>query len=115
MSNSVNKVILVGNLGDDPETSEVKSGPMTKLRIATNRSFKDGDGNKQERTEWHRLTCFGQSATFAGKYLTKGRKVYVEGRLETSKYADPGGGKDRFSTEVIVEEIKALDANPNGN
>lgn len=105
----VNKVILIGNLGQDPETRYMPSGgAVTKLRIATNESWKDKQtGEQQERTEWHRVTMFGRLAEIAAEYLRKGSQVYLEGRLQTSKWQDKDGN-DRYMTEVIANEMQML-------
>ncbi len=107
----INKVTLIGNLGADPEVKQFEGGELAKIRVATSRTYKNKKGEKVEATEWHRITCFNSTAKFVGTYLTKGRKVYVEGRLETSKYQDKEGN-DRFSTEIIATEVQALDSNP---
>ena len=96
---SVNKVILLGNLGRDPETRYTTGGDaVTNLSIATSEQWKDKSGEKQERTEWHRVVLFGRQAEVAGEYLKKGRSVYIEGRLQTRKYTDKDG-VERYSTE----------------
>lgn len=109
MSRGVNKVILVGTLGADPETRYSASGTaLTSIRIATNESWTDKQtGQKQERTEWHRVKFFGKLAEIAGEYLKKGRQVYVEGSLRTDKYTDKEG-VERFSTDVIANEMQML-------
>ncbi len=100
----VTKVILIGTLGQDPE----RGGAVTKLRIATNESWKDKQtGEQQERTEWHRVTMFGRLAEIAAEYLRKGSQVYLEGRLQTSKWQDKDGN-DRYMTEVIANEMQML-------
>jgi single-strand DNA-binding protein len=104
---SVNKVILVGNLGADPELKHTPSNrAVCNLRIATAETWKDKGGQKQEKTEWHRVTVWGDSAENCSKYLTKGRSVYVEGRLETRSY-DKDGQK-HYSTEVVAERVVFL-------
>ena len=109
MARGVNKVILVGTLGADPETRYTAGGgAITKIRIATNESWTDKQtGQKQERTEWHRVTFFGRLAEIAGEYLKKGRQVYVEGSLRTDKYTDKDG-IERYSTDVIANEMQML-------
>jgi single-strand DNA-binding protein len=109
MARGVNKVILIGTLGADPETRYSAGGAaITKIRIATNESWTDKQtGQKQERTEWHRVTFFGKLADIAGEYLKKGRQVYVEGSLRTDKYTDKDG-VDRYSTDVIANEMQLL-------
>lgn len=104
----VNKVILIGNLGADPEVKYSQSGAAhCSLSVATTRSWKDRDGQKQEETEWHRCKAFGQPAEFAGKFLAKGAKVYIEGRLQTRKWQDDKG-QDRWTTEIIIFDLQAL-------
>ena len=109
MSRGVNKVILVGNLGADPETRyTANGGAITTIRIATSEQWTDKtSGQKQERTEWHRIKFFGRLAEIAGEYLKKGRQVYVEGSLRTDKYTDKEG-VERFSTDIIANEMQML-------
>ncbi len=111
---TVNTVILIGNLGADPETRTTQGG-MTgaNLRIATTERRKDKDGNWTDHTEWHRVTCFGKTAENVAKFLKKGRQIYIEGSLRTSKYQDKEG-KDRYSTDVIANEIRFLAAGGGG-
>ena len=110
MARGVNKVILVGNLGNDPETKFMPSGgAVTNVSLATSRSFKDKDGQQQERTEWHRVVFFNRLAEIAGEYLKKGSKVYVEGSLRTNKWQDKDGN-DRYTTEIIANEMQMLDS-----
>jgi len=105
---SVNKVILVGNLGKDPETRYMPNGEaVTNITLATTDTWKDKNGEKQEKTEWHRVTFYRKLAEIAGEYLKKGRQVYVEGRLETRKWTDKEG-KDRYTTEIIASEMQML-------
>jgi single-strand DNA-binding protein len=113
MARGVNKVILVGNLGADPETRYMPSGgAVTNIRIATSESWKDkGTGEQQERTEWHTIAFFGRLAEIAAEYLRKGSQVYVEGRLRTRKWQDKQGA-DRWSTEVIANEMQMLGSRP---
>ena len=104
----INKVILVGNLGQDPELRYTQAGTaVATLSVATSRVWKDRDGNKQEETEWHRVIVWAQTAEFCGNYLTKGNKVYVEGRLQTRKWQDQNGN-DRYTTEIVSNELKSL-------
>jgi single-strand DNA-binding protein len=104
----INKVILVGNLGQDPETRHTNGGnSVTQLRLATTEKYKDRDGNMQERTEWHTVIVWGKQGEACGKHLTKGRQVYVEGRLTTRKWQDKEG-KDRYTTEVIGDNVRFL-------
>lgn len=109
MARGINKVILVGNLGADPETRYTASGAaITSIRIATSESWRDKQtGEQQERTEWHSITFFGRLAEIAGEYLRKGSQVYVEGRLQTDKWQDKDGN-DRYTTKVIANEMQML-------
>lgn len=102
----VNKVILVGNLGSDPESRSVNSGDeVVNFSLATSETWKDRDGNKQERTEWHRIVIWNQGlCTIAKSYLRKGSKVYLEGQLQTRKWQD-NSGADKFSTEVVLQKF----------
>ncbi len=105
---SVNKVILVGNLGRDPETRYTTGGEaVTNVSIATTDSWKDKAGEKQERTEWHRVAFFGKLAEIAGEYLKKGSQVYVEGRLQTRKWQDKEG-QEKYTTEIIADRMQML-------
>jgi single-strand DNA-binding protein len=105
---SVNKVILVGNLGRDPEMRYMPDGgAITNISIATSSTWKDKSGQKQEATEWHRVAFFGKLAEIAGQYLKKGSQVYVEGQIKTRKWTDKEG-VERFSTEVIAKEFCML-------
>jgi single-strand DNA-binding protein len=105
---SVNKVILLGNLGRDPETRYTTGGDaITNLNIATNEQWKDKSGEKQERTEWHRVVLFGRQAEIAGEYLKKGRTVYIEGRLQTRKYTDKDG-VEKYSTEIVGDRMQLI-------
>jgi len=111
---SVNKVILVGRLGADPETRQTQSGlTIAKLSLATSERVKDKDGNWNEHTEWHRVTLFGRSAETAQQYLSKGRQIYIEGRLRTSKYTDKNG-IEKYSTEVIGDRMQFLGSKGDG-
>ena len=104
----VNKVILIGNLGSDPKVSYTPSGTaVATLSVATNRRWKDRDGNMQDETEWHRVIVWDKSAEFCGNYLSKGSKVYLEGRLQTRKWKDQAG-VDRYTTEIIAATIQNL-------
>lgn len=107
MAGSVNKVILIGNLGQDPESRSLQNGgEVVNLSIATSESWKDRDGNKQERTEWHRVVIFNEhAAKVAKQYLRKGSKVYLEGQLQTRKWQDQSG-QDKYSTEVVLQKFK---------
>lgn len=105
---SVNKVILVGNLGRDPETRYMPDGgAITNVSIATTSSWKDKSGEKQEQTEWHRVSFFGKLAEIAGEYLKKGSQVYVEGRIRTRKWQDKDG-VDKYTTEIIADAMQML-------
>src|SRR5215203_4890533 len=105
---SVNKVILIGNLGRDPETRYTTGGDaVTNLNIATTEAWKDKGGEKQEKTEWHRVVLFGRQAEIAGEYLKKGRSVYIEGRLQTRKYTDKEG-VEKYATEVVGDRMQLL-------
>ncbi|MBI3896758.1 MAG: single-stranded DNA-binding protein [Gammaproteobacteria bacterium] len=109
MARGVNKVILVGNLGKDPEVRYSPNGQaIANCTIATSESWKDKNtGEKQERTEWHRIVFFGRLAEIAGEYLKKGSQIYVEGRLQTRKWQDKDG-HDRYTTEVVATEMQRL-------
>lgn len=111
MARGVNKVILIGNLGADPETRAMPSGmTATNLRIATSESWKDKQsGENKERTEWHSVTAFGRLAEIMGEYLKKGSKVYIEGSLRTRKWQDKSGN-DRYTTEIVAAEMQMLDS-----
>ena len=105
---SVNKVILIGNLGADPEVRYLPSGEaVANLRIATTENWKDRDGNKQEATEWHRVSFFGKIAEVCGQYLKKGNAVYVEGSIRTRKWQDKEG-QDRYTTEIRGDRMQML-------
>ena len=103
----VNKVILVGNLGDDPEARSLNNGgEVVNLRVATSENWKDRDGNRQERTEWHRVVIFNENlGRVAKSYLKKGSKVYLEGQIQTRKWTDQSGA-DRYSTEVVLQRFR---------
>ena len=111
MARGINKVILVGNCGQDPETKFMPSGSsITRVSVATSEAWKDKQsGQQQERTEWHRVVFFGRLAEIAGEYLHKGSKVYVEGSLRTNKWQDKSGN-DRYTTEIIGSEMQMLDS-----
>ncbi|MEO7742911.1 MAG: single-stranded DNA-binding protein [Usitatibacter sp.] len=105
---SVNKVILIGNLGRDPETRYMPDGgAITNISIATTDTWKDKAGEKQEKTEWHRVAFFGKLAEIAGEYLKKGSQVYVEGRLQTRKWQDKEG-VDKYTTEIVADRMQML-------
>jgi single-strand DNA-binding protein len=109
MARGINKVILIGNLGADPETRAMPSGTtVANLRIATSESWRDKQtGEQQERTEWHRVALFGRLAEIAGEYLRKGSQVYIEGSLRTRKWQDKQGN-ERYSTEIVGNELQML-------
>jgi len=115
MARGVNKVILVGNLGRDPETRYMPSGgAVTNVALATSESWNDRNtGERQERTEWHRVVFFNKLAEIAGQYLTKGSKVYVEGSLRTRKWQDKEG-RDQYTTEIVASEMQMLDSRGGG-
>ena len=105
----VNKVILVGNLGRDPEVRSTPSGqPVATFTLATSRRWRDKNGQKQEQTEWHTVVCWGKQAEIAGQYLTKGKQVYVEGRLQTRSWDDRNSGEKRYKTEVVCDTFQML-------
>lgn len=114
MSRGINKVILVGNLGADPETKYLQSGdPVTNLNVATSKSWKDRDsGQQQERTEWHRVVMFKKLAEIAGQYLKKGSKVYIEGELRTRQWERDG--QKHYTTEIVASEMQMLDSRQDG-
>lgn len=104
----VNKVIIVGRLGADPEVKTVSGGnTVARLSVATSENWTDRDGNKQERTEWHRVVVWGKLADLCGKYLSKGRQVYLEGRLQTRSWEDQQGQK-KYTTEVVANTVQFL-------
>jgi len=108
MARGINKVILVGNLGNDPEVRYSQSGSaIATLSVATSESWKDKNGEQQERTEWHRVKAFGRLAEIMGEYLKKGRQVYIEGSLRTEKYTDKNG-VEKYSTDIIADEMQML-------
>jgi single-strand DNA-binding protein len=110
---SVNKVILVGNLGRDPEVRYMPSGDaLASFSIATTHSYNDKSGQKVEQTEWHRISMFGKQAEVAGQYLKKGSSVYIEGRLQTRKWTDKEG-QERQTTEVVADRMQMLGSRPN--
>lgn len=116
MSRGVNKVILVGNLGSDPETVNIASGALTKFTLATGSSYKNKSGEVVNETEWHRIVIFGTLAEIAAKYLKKGSPVYIEGKIKTSKYDKDG--ETRYSTDIIAHEMNMLannDSKPNSD
>ncbi len=113
---SVNKVILIGNLGKDPEIRYTPNGlAVANFSLATSEVWKDKQtGENQERTEWHRVTLYNRTAEIAGEYLRKGSKVYLEGRLQTRKWQDKNTGQDRYTTEIIGDTLQMLDSKGSG-
>lgn len=104
----INRAIIVGSIGADAELRYTNSGDaVASLSVATNRSWKDKDGNRQQETEWHRIQVWGPSAEYCGKYLKKGDKVYIEGRISTRKWQDQSGN-DRYTTEIIANTVQNL-------
>ena len=116
MARGVNKVILIGNLGKDPEMRYTPNGvAVANLTLATSESWKDkASGENVERTEWHRVVMFQRLAEIAGEYLKKGSKVYVEGRLQTRKWQDKTSGQDRYTTEIVGDNLQMLDSKGGG-
>ena len=111
---SINKVMLIGNLGKDPEIRYMPSGDaIANLTLATTENWKDKAGEKQEKTEWHRISMFGRLAEIAGEYLKKGSSVYIEGKLQTRKWQDKEGN-DRYTTEIVANEMKMLGSRLSG-
>lgn len=110
----INKVILIGNLGQDPKVHTTQSNSIvTQLSVATSRRVKQADGQYADETEWHRVVCFGKTAEVARDYLTKGRQVYIEGRLRTRKYTDKDN-TEKYVTEIICETLKLLGRKDDG-
>ena len=113
MARGVNKVILIGNLGKDPETKSFPNGgQVCNVSLATSESWKGKDGQMQEHTEWHNLVFNDKLAEIAGKYLRKGSKVFVEGKIRSRKYQDKASGQDRYITEIRVSDMQMLDGKP---
>jgi len=109
---SLNKCMVIGNLGRDPEMRYTPSGQaVTQFTVAVNRNYKDAQGERQEETEWFRIVCWGQQAEFAAEYLRKGNKVYVEGRLQTRQWEGQDGQK-RYTTELVANTIQTLERRP---
>jgi single-strand DNA-binding protein len=114
MARGINKVILIGNLGKDPETRSFPSGgSVTNITVATSENWKDKDGNQQERTEWHNVVFHNRLGEIAAQYLRKGSKVYIEGSLRTRKWQDKDG-RDRYTTEIHANEMQMLDSRAGG-
>jgi len=113
---SVNKVILIGNLGKDPEVKYTPSGtPVAKITLATNERFKDKSGEWQDRTEWHNVVLWQRLAEIAGEYLKKGGKVYIEGRLQTRSWEDKTSGQKKYMTEVVANDLVLLGGRGEGS
>lgn len=105
----VNRVFLIGNLGRDPEIRQTNSGQnVANVSLATSRKWRDRDGNRHEETEWHNLVIWGRQAEVAGQYLTKGKLIYAEGRLQTRSWEDRQTGEKKYKTEVVVENFQML-------
>jgi single-strand DNA-binding protein len=111
MARGINKVILIGNLGADPETRYTQGGSaVANLRVATSEAWRDRQsGEMQEHTEWHRVVCFARLGEIAGEYLRKGSKVYIEGRIRTRKWQDQSG-QERYTTEIVADNMQMLDS-----
>jgi len=112
MARGINKVILIGNLGKDPEVRYTANGAaIANVTLATSESWKDKQtGETQERTEWHRVVMFNRLGEIAGEYLRKGSKIYIEGRLQTRKWQDKTSGQDRYTTEIVADSMQMLDS-----
>jgi len=105
----VNKVILIGNLGRDPEVRSTPSGQaVASFTLATNRRWRDKNGQKQEQTEWHNIVVWGKQAEIAGQYLTKGKQIFLEGRLQTRSWDDRNSGEKKYRTEIVCENFQML-------
>ncbi|MEE4377101.1 MAG: single-stranded DNA-binding protein [Candidatus Competibacteraceae bacterium] len=117
MAKGINKVILIGNLGKDPDVRYMPSGrAVANLTLATTDSWKDKQtGERQERTEWHNLVFYSPLAEIAGEYLRKGSQIYVEGRLQTRKWQDKNSGQDRYTTEIVVNDMQMLGGRGGGS
>ena len=112
MAKSVNKVILIGNLGKDPEVKYTPSGvPVAKFSLATNERYKDKSGEWQDRTEWHNIVAWQRTAEIVGEYVKKGSKLYIEGRLQTSSWEDKQSGEKKYRTEIVVSDLVLLSSN----
>ena len=111
----INKAIIVGNLGADPEIRTTQSGTqVTTFNVATSERWRDKDGQQQESTEWHRIVAWGKLAEICGNYLNKGSRVYIEGKIQTRKWQDQSGN-DRYTTEIVAREMKMLDRRESGS
>lgn len=112
---SVNRVILIGNLGTKPEMKHLPSGQaVCEMRLATNEKWKDKSGQSQERTEWHRVVVWGKTAEHCAQYLDKGRQVYIEGRLQTRTWDDKKTGEKRYATEIVANQVTFLGGKSGG-
>lgn len=115
MAKSVNKVILIGNLGKDPEVKYTPSGlPVAKFSLATNERYKDKAGEWQDRTEWHNIVAWQRLAEIVGEYVKKGSKVYIEGRLQTSSWEDKQSGEKKYRTEIVAQDLVLLSGRGEG-
>ncbi len=111
----VNKVILIGNLGRDPEVRSTPSGqPVATFTLATSRRWKDKGGQKQEQTEWHQIVVWGKQAEIAGQYLTKGKQIFLEGRLQTRSWDDRNTGEKKYRTEIVCDNFQMLGSRSGG-
>ena len=111
----INKVILLGNLGRDPEVRTTPSGQaVANFSLATTRRWKDRDGNRQENTEWHQIVVWGRQAEIAGQYLSRGRQVFIEGRLQTRSWDDQQSGQKRYKTEIVCDNFQMLGGRGDG-
>jgi single-strand DNA-binding protein len=114
MAKSLNKAMLIGNLGKDPELRYTPSGvAVATFSVATNESWKDQDGNLQERTEWHNIVAWRKLAEICGEYLKKGKKVFIEGRIQTRSYDDKNTGAKKYITEIVADNLIMLDGRGN--
>jgi len=116
MAKSVNKVILIGNLGKDPEVKYTPNGTaIAKFSLATNERYKDKEGNWQDRTEWHNIVAWQRLAEIAGEYLKKGRPVYIEGRIQTRSWDDKDSGQKKYMTEIVAHDLVLLGGRGEGD
>ncbi len=111
----LNKVLLIGNLGKDPEMRSLPSGqPVASFTLATSRRWRDKNGQKQEQTEWHQIVIFGKQAEIAGQYLTKGKQIYLEGRIQTRSWDDRQTGEKKYRTEIVCDNFQMLGSRGGG-
>jgi single-strand DNA-binding protein len=116
MAKSVNKVILIGNLGKDPEVKYTPNGvPVAKFSLATNERYKDKAGDWQDRTEWHNIVAWQRLAEIVGEYVKKGSKIYIEGRLQTSSWEDKQSGEKKYRTEIVAQDLVLLSGRGEGD